>query len=680
MSLPSLLVRDGLVTVERLERVFQRQVLQGGELDTVLLEMDLLQEQQILQYLSLVSGLPPASTDMTSAIEPGVDAVCPESEARSHGFVPMRRDGDTLCVLVRHPVDRKSLEASAKSLGVAIEPFVTPEYRFQLAFDLVYGRSPEARFTKIAESGGTPVSKAAPAPVEPEQPAQAEEPTVEAESSSTRSDAVTESNNGAGDTTTQHAVGSGIWNTNDGPLALSVDEAMELLGQASSRDEIFRAFLRGLHGAAEHAILFTIRGQVVEGNMAIVDGQPCDDEIRHVRIPLSQPSALTRIRETASPYIGPLSRDPKKEALVDALSSLVNLPKKGGVLLAPLVVRDRVIAVGLAFKKRGSLTPKRVGPHLPLASRASSALTELVASAARARRDSEVAEERARLEGLTPAQWVDRLACGDTTTDELLAVGMPLPDILEALDASFPGPIEAPRQDPASRSLRASARGPLLELVTRLGEKTRDLILAKLEDEDADVRFHATLCATEQYPDGALPELTQRLADSDYGIRAIAADAIGGYASKARKAALKEARSVLEGEDESKARAVADSIAMLGDVDSIPKLIELLDRGGALADAARRSLVALTVQDFGFQLRKWKNWWTKNKKSHRIEWLLDGLGHRDPAVRQSAAAELRRLTGQFFDFHYDLSKRERDEAENRWREWWAAHKKNFRKR
>ena len=59
--LSSLLVRDGVIGVKRMEKAFQRQVLYGGGLDTILLEMGEITEQRLLQYLSLATGLPPAN-------------------------------------------------------------------------------------------------------------------------------------------------------------------------------------------------------------------------------------------------------------------------------------------------------------------------------------------------------------------------------------------------------------------------------------------------------------------------------------------------------------------------------------------------------------------------------------------------------------------------------------------
>ena len=45
--LSSLLVRDGLVGVKRMEKAFQRQVIYGGSLDTILLEMTLVPEDRM---------------------------------------------------------------------------------------------------------------------------------------------------------------------------------------------------------------------------------------------------------------------------------------------------------------------------------------------------------------------------------------------------------------------------------------------------------------------------------------------------------------------------------------------------------------------------------------------------------------------------------------------------------
>jgi hypothetical protein len=80
--------------------------------------------------------------------------------------------------------------------------------------------------------------------------------------------------------------------------------------------------------------------------------------------------------------------------------------------------------------------------------------------------------------------------------------------------------------------------------------------------------------------------------------------------------------------------------------------------------------VLLTAQDFGTSERKWRKWYDGARKRHRIEWLIDGLAHKEDAVREAAINNLRRLTGEYFGYHHDLPKKERESAAERWSAWW----------
>src|SRR5687768_9932876 len=150
--LSSLLVRDGVVEVRRMERAFQRQVLFDGALDTILLEMNLVPEQRLLQYLSLATGLPPATARELDGMEPRAATRCPRELAERFRIVPLSFDGDAMRVLARDPVDLGLLEDLASELGAPVQPFVAPEFRFELAFDRVYGRASDDRFMRLAEA------------------------------------------------------------------------------------------------------------------------------------------------------------------------------------------------------------------------------------------------------------------------------------------------------------------------------------------------------------------------------------------------------------------------------------------------------------------------------------------------------------------------------------------------
>lgn len=114
-----------------------------------------------------------------------------------------------------------------------------------------------------------------------------------------------------------------------------------------------------------------------------------------------------------------------------------------------------------------------------------------------------------------------------------------------------------------------------------------------------------------------------------------------------------------------------DAVAALHDVEMIPKLIEhLKDHDDDLVEHAHRALVAITGNDVGATHRKWSSWWEKNRARHRIEWLIDGLGHTDEKVRRHAGEELQRATQQYYGYHPGSPKRDRDLVAKRYRQWW----------
>src|SRR5690242_18819122 len=137
--LSSLLVRDGLVGVKRMEKAFQRQVIYGGSLDTILLEMGLVPDERLTQYLSLASGLPPASRTECNVFD--VEAVkrLPEESAHKYRVVPLVTEADALRVLVCEPVDMPGLEELADLIDMPIQPLIVPEYRWHVVYARVYG-------------------------------------------------------------------------------------------------------------------------------------------------------------------------------------------------------------------------------------------------------------------------------------------------------------------------------------------------------------------------------------------------------------------------------------------------------------------------------------------------------------------------------------------------------------
>jgi hypothetical protein len=131
---------------------------------------------------------------------------------------------------------------------------------------------------------------------------------------------------------------------------------------------------------------------------------------------------------------------------------------------------------------------------------------------------------------------------------------------------------------------------------------------------------------------------------------------------------LGQARSAEDAEEAARAIAL---LTELRATSAVPVLIDLVtDQRRPVAASARAALTALTRQDFGDTRKAWLAWWQKARGKHRMEWLLDALGHKRAELRMAAADELQAVTGVYFGYHYDLPERDREEARRRWTEWW----------
>src|ERR1044071_5141428 len=123
--LSSVLVRDGLVGVKRMEKAFQRQVIYGGSLDTILLEMGLVPEERLTQYLALAPGLPAAARDEGMVVDPAAVAVITQDMAERYRVVPGALEADAIRILVCSPLELSELEDLADALDRPLQPLIT---------------------------------------------------------------------------------------------------------------------------------------------------------------------------------------------------------------------------------------------------------------------------------------------------------------------------------------------------------------------------------------------------------------------------------------------------------------------------------------------------------------------------------------------------------------------------
>jgi hypothetical protein len=243
-------------------------------------------------------------------------------------------------------------------------------------------------------------------------------------------------------------------------------------------------------------------------------------------------------------------------------------------------------------------------------------------------------------------------------------------ELLGWLARNFPGVLKVDRFELGGRHLRPAQHGAVLDLVVRLGPAAASLLIEKIRDTHREIRYYAVLCASELRPEDAAVPLVERLFDSDHGIRELAIEGLSGYPFRSLQEALEIPRRALHGEDLERLQAAATALAALADVRAIPELLDVHGRGGEAGRIVGAALIGLTKQDFGLSNKKWRQWWDRNRRKNRVEWLLEGLAHKDPEIRRSAAEDLRKATGEYFGYHHDLPRRERELARQRWLDWW----------
>ncbi|NVB85168.1 MAG: hypothetical protein HOV81_42775 [Kofleriaceae bacterium] len=776
VRLSSLLVRDGLVGVKRMEKAFQRQVIYGGSLDTILLEMSLVPEERLTQYLALASGLPPAARDEGSELEPEAVRLISSEIAAQFRAVPLSMEDEALRVLVCSPLEISELEDLADLLDRPLQPLITPEYRWHIVYAKAYGVDAPARFSTLArqlevDATPVPVGRARSVIIEdtvvadPDEtiplvsraprvldstpvpmPAPSSVATARMELDTipdirghrktmvglTPNRATTDSGFGqaprAPAPTTEAITPPFGVPKSDGvvrqplrgrisePIAtagrdspLAIVRARELLATAEDRDTVFLTLLRAARARARYAGLLTVQGGAAIGRVALAETGIDIAAIQKVLIPLDVVSPFRAVVQNQQPHIGPLNIE---DAGVDAMIVRMGGSMPPSALLMPVVLRDRVVAVVIAHRVHSDLKLVDVTELLPLASGAADALGRLIvkhkSAGYRAPASDappvEIQDQHIDTKRIpkVDAEWrepapVERPSVPEF--DEMTITTEPPRPIVQVLDEieqaaesqaddaindaverapetlgelakRFPGKLRIERFAVQGRSLRAAQYGGLLELVVRLGSVASELLIDRMSSPQRDDRFFATVCAAELRPRNAVFVLVERLFDMDYGVRDMAIEALAGYPMADLTQALARARRAVHSEDPETVAAATSAIVQLGDVEAVGDLIGAVERADRGGEHVRKALIALTVQDFGLSEKKWRKWYETSRKRHRVEWLIEGLGHKEDAIREQAINDLRRLTGEYFGYHHDLPRKEREMAAERWSAWW----------
>ena len=260
---------------------------------------------------------------------------------------------------------------------------------------------------------------------------------------------------------------------------------------------------------------------------------------------------------------------------------------------------------------------------------------------------------------------------GDLAGAVLQSMGEPA---LKLVAFRFPGRLAQERMGQHGKLPQPSAHGPLINFMVRMRQQGVPFLIELMGSENPEVRYYATFIFSELHAPEVLHVLLDRVFDSAPPVRRVATEVLKAYwKDQELRPVLEHLRAELVGPVPFRRRCAAEVLGALRDIHGVPRLIELAaDRDTDTAEAAQRALLLITKQAFGDSRRRWRTWWEKSKDRHRVQWLIDALGHKESECRFLASQELHQITGETLGYRFDQDKRDREEALKRWLQWWQS--------
>jgi HEAT repeat protein len=253
---------------------------------------------------------------------------------------------------------------------------------------------------------------------------------------------------------------------------------------------------------------------------------------------------------------------------------------------------------------------------------------------------------------------------------------------LPVLAQTFPGPLWFDRHRPHRRTPRGRDTSAIARAFYAFGVRATPYVATLTSNPHPERRYYALLLAGDMVHPSLLDAVSARVFDEDESIRKLAHEIVprfGGLAGWNEQLVLVRRAAKIRGKDPKRRLHALSALGAMRDAGSLRLLVELLeDDDRDVVRHAHLTLIALTAEDLGPSPRKWSAWADKNEGRHRIEWLIDALTHTDEALRTDAGDELKQLTQQYFGFHPGTTRREREVAQGKYRQWWQAEgKKQF---
>lgn len=313
------LLNEHLVSPNDIEEATRRQVVQGGSLDTNLLELGV-PEDVVLRGLAEAYRLPTGDKSDIDRIEGHIPRIFPLVFAETYRLVPYRLVGANLGVLVNGATDEGLFARIRERLQLHPVATVTTEARMHYAMHRIYGVALLPRFEGLLTKldGAPPTPLYGPPPIDHMLswglPASRIRP-----------------GRARGET------------RRNGP---DVAGLLARLDSAGDRDAIVEILLEVALGTFEYVSLFLVQGERINGWRST--DPESTNRVARLSLPLSEPSVFQTVHSTRGHYLGPIPSTPVNNQLLQTLGR----PSPRTAFLASLMVGGRL--VGILYADNGS--------------------------------------------------------------------------------------------------------------------------------------------------------------------------------------------------------------------------------------------------------------------------------------------------------------------------------------
>src|SRR5690348_13594653 len=137
-----LLMREGLITREQLDKALQEQRQNGTRLGYNLVKLGFVQETEITKMLARQYRMP--AVDLARfEVDPKIVKMIPSDIALKHMVLPLKREGRTLTVAMADPTNMGVIDDLKFITRYDIFPVIAGEYTLRNAIERHYGETPD---------------------------------------------------------------------------------------------------------------------------------------------------------------------------------------------------------------------------------------------------------------------------------------------------------------------------------------------------------------------------------------------------------------------------------------------------------------------------------------------------------------------------------------------------------